>query len=65
MKHRSMEKAISEYRRKAAGIQQRDFTVREALQIKEMDGDLFNMIYNALMAGWAIGYRTAKHEGRK
>lgn len=64
MRHRNMERAISEYRRKAAGVPQRDFTLMELRQINEMDNDPFSLIHNALMAGWAIGYRTAKQEGR-
>ena len=60
---RSMEKAIQEYHKRFSTTG--DFYFDDVRQIKEMsekDGriDPYDLIFNALQAGFMIGYRTAE-----
>lgn len=63
---RSIEKAIADYKKKYfntldnAGA----FYVSDYYQIMELSQNKVDCIDNALMAGYMIGYRTAKREAR-
>ena len=61
--NRSIEKAIEEYKKLFCGdnCKRGQFFVSDYMQIKELSkGDYWQSVSNATMAGFMIGYRTAK-----
>ena len=63
--NRSIEKAIEEYKKVFCvdNCKRGKFFVSDYMQIKELsNGDYWQSVYNATMAGFMIGYRTAKRE---
>ena len=61
---KDLKKAISDYknRYKNEGGNETIFCVSDLYQIKNMSSDKVECIHNALMAGFEIGYKTAKRE---
>ena len=64
---RDLTKAITEYRKKFYGTHSKkgSFYYSDLNQIVEMGGDLPIMVFNAMEAGFMIGYNAAKREKRK
>lgn len=53
---RSIKKAIEDYKKKYADNDR--FTLADIIQIKEIsDNDIYDVIINALRAGYTVGYR--------
>lgn len=60
MNHR-IDKAIKEYEKKFYGTAKGNFTVRDLYEIKALteDQSIYDALYEALKAGFVIGYRCS------
>lgn len=63
---RDLQKYVEDYKRKFYGNEYNGgaFYVSDFYQITDMGTDLFDLIDNALMAGFMVGYKKAKREKR-
>ena len=64
---RNVKKDIEEYRRRYYGTSSTNgkFNQNDFYQIVEIGGSKLDIIFNALEAGFMVGYRLAKREDRK
>ena len=62
---RDLTKAINEYQSRLEKGKAARFFAGDFYQIREISQSSVDLVYNGLMAGYAIGYRQAKREARK
>ena len=62
---RSIQKAINDYLKKFPADSKRGcFWSSDAYQVRSMSTDIWDNIFNALMAGFMVGYRYGKKENK-
>ena len=61
---RNIRKCIAEYQQKYYPAKKDYFTTGDLYQINDISDDKFDIISNALMAGFIVGYRAAKRDSK-
>jgi len=62
---RDLTKAINEYQKRLERGKAEKFFIGDMFQIRDISKGTADLTYNALRAGYMIGYRQAKKEAKK
>ena len=62
---RDLRKDIAEYHRRFDGTNTGNLYTSDFYQIMEIGGSAVDMVFNAIEAGFMIGYRAGKRHSRK